>query len=733
MMLMPGAAQIPDTSLNSALQRYFEVALYLMVLSGFGTLAGTGRVDFPTVLLIGSVLLFRGYLLVRRKTLLLPERWITLLTIFATGFYIADYLLFSGSFVTATVHLVLFLMVVRLLSAHRERDYVLLTILAFLMVLAASVLTVDSMFLFSFGAFSLTAVATFVLLEMRRSAAASCVQARDSGENTERRLGLSLLGATPVLVLCILLGGGAIFFFLPRFSGGFLSAYSATGDVSTGFSNRVELGRIGEIQQSSSVVMHIQIDGDKRGAHDLKWRGVALSLFDGRVWSNPLDQAPALRAGQRDFLLMGSRAPWQNLRLEPSPPASIPIHYRVLMEPIGSNVFFLAPRPQTLQGKYNLVTMDRAAAVYNLDADHPISYYEADSNIAQPSPAALRTSGPELPGSVSEVYLQLPALDPRIPQLAQEITQSANNDYDRAGAIEHYLTTNFRYSLQLGGRIPKDPLAHFLFVRKQGHCEYFASAMAVMLRTLKIPARVVNGFRTGEFNDINSQYVVRARNAHSWVEAYFPGYGWISFDPTPPAFLPTRTGLSRFALYMDAMASFWREWVIDYDLGHQRTLGQQAAQTARQTVDRVRRRWQAKYEMMLAGARQVRRGMIRAPRAWTMGAIVFLLILGLVIKSRSISRALRSFRLARHPERSPQQAASIWYRRMLRLAARRGWQKSPMQTPSEFARSIKDARFRASVSRFTDRYEKARFADSAEDARLLPELYEEISSSKGNV
>ena len=345
---MPRVEPVSAQSFSTAIERYFQVALYLMVLSGFGTLAGTGRVDFPTVFLIAAVLLFRGYLLITRRTFILPERWISGLTIFFTGFYLADYLLFSGSFVTATVHLVLFLTVVRLLSAYRDRDYVLLTILAFLMVLAASVLTVDSMFLFAFAVFTVTSVATFVLLEMRRSAASSAAQARDSGENAYRRLGLSLLGATPVLVVCILVGAGAIFFVLPRLSGGFLSAYSPTGDISTGFSNRVELGRIGQIQQSNSVVMHIEIEGDKRGSHDLKWRGVALSLFDGRIWSNPLDQAPALRAGQRDFLLMGSRAPWPNLRQEPSAPASIPIHYRVLMEPIGTNVFFLAPRAQTL-------------------------------------------------------------------------------------------------------------------------------------------------------------------------------------------------------------------------------------------------------------------------------------------------------------------------------------------------------------------------------------------------
>ena len=96
--------------------------------------------------------------------------------------------------------------------------------------------------------------------------------------------------------------------------------------------------------------------------------------------------------------------------------------------------------------------------------------------------------------------------------------------------------------------------------------------MAVMLRTLGIPARIVNGFHSGEFNDLTSQYVVRASDAHSWVEAFFPNYGWISFDPTPGVSTPVRSGWNRVGLYVDAMASFWRDWVINYDAGHQQTL-----------------------------------------------------------------------------------------------------------------------------------------------------------------
>ena len=201
-------------------------------------------------------------------------------------------------------------------------------------------------------------------------------------------------------------------------------------------------------------------------------------------------------------------------------------------------------------------------------------------------------------------YLKLPPLDVRISKLAEEITAQAPSNYDKAVAVERYLSTHFGYTLELPSSVPQDPLANFLFERKRGHCEYFASSMAVMLRSLRIPSRIVTGFRGGEYNDLTGQYVVRASDAHSWVEAYFPGSGWISFDPTPAGSLPARTGWSRMELYVDAAASFWREWIINYDVNHQRTLGKDAATSSRQFLDEVRRWIGRQHRAMLRWARR---------------------------------------------------------------------------------------------------------------------------------
>ena len=288
------------------------------------------------------------------------------------------------------------------------------------------------------------------------------------------------------------------------------------------------------------------------------------------------------------------------------------------MEPLLSNVFFLAPTPNLLQGNYRLVSVDNGDAVFDLDPEHPINRYEATSDISQPVASRLRAAPDAYPPEILLNYLQLPRLDARIPPLARaDLRRPLDNNYDKAVAIETYLRTKFGYTLQLPRTVPTDPVANFLFERKQGHCEYFASSMAVMLRALGIPSRVVNGFRTGEFNDLTSQYLVRASNAHSWVEAYFPGYGWISFDPTPAAPALTRTGWSRGMLYLDAMASFWREWVINYDAGHQYNLGREATRNSVEWFQRARNWARRKHEALLAAARRTQRTVSDSPVQWS--------------------------------------------------------------------------------------------------------------------
>jgi protein-glutamine gamma-glutamyltransferase len=735
----PASQSIGTTTMSHAIERYFNVSLYLLVLTGFGTLAATGGIDLPTVILVGLALALRGYQLLSQREFAIPDRWTTLLTLIYAFIYLADFFYLSRGFLAATVHLVLFAMVVRLFSLQRARDHYMIAILSFLMVLAAAVLTVGSVFLFSFAFFLLVAVVTFVLMEMRHSVA-DLTQAQDAhvaanrGASSTGRMAYSLLAIAPALMLMILAGSFLIFFLLPRISPRFLSAYTPTSDVSTGFSDHVQLGRIGQIQQSNAVVMHVEIENDLQGVYDLKWRGVALSTFDGHAWTNSFDQVQLRPSADGSYRL----APLSHPR-DSSAVAGRSIRYRVLMEPLGTNVFFLADQPRSLRGNFRQVSMDSGGAVYNLDADRPINRYEGQSELAEPDSDDLRVAPNLAPGRISgnvsgnvsgtieiEPYLKLPPLDPRIPKLAEQIAASAPNNYDKAIAVEQYLSTRFAYTLELPHNSPADPLANFLFVRKKGHCEYFASSMAVMLRTLGIPSRIVTGFRGGEFNDLTGRYVIRASDAHSWVEAYFPGSGWVTFDPTPAGIAATRTGWSRMQLYFDAAASFWREWIINYDVGHQRALGRDAAVNSRHFMDETLGWIDRQHRALLRLATHSYTHFTSSPVRWLGGVAALCAVLIALLNIRRLIGAVRARALRQHPERAPRESAALWYGRMVDRMARRGWRKLPSQTPSDFVAAIQEAALQKKVARFTHAYEAARFGQSVEDAQSLSGLFKEV-------
>jgi protein-glutamine gamma-glutamyltransferase len=718
---MPGNQQAGELTLAAAIRRYFDVGLYLLIFTGFGTLASTGRLDFPSVLFVTGALLFRGYVLARRRQVLLSERWTNLLTIGCVAFYLADEFAISKTFLGALVHLVLFVMLIRLFSAQRDRDHYLLAALAFVMVLAAAILTVDSTFLLALAGFILVGVATFVLMEMLHAAQHSPVQAREpSVHHAYRKLSFAIAGIAPLLLVCIFAGAGVIFFLLPRVSAGYMSAATGGNDLASGFSDHVELGSIGEIQRSKTVVMHVAVDGDTAGAYQFKLRGVTLDQFDGSNWASTREKKTLTRGTDGSFNL---------LRPETHPKGHL-LHYRVAMEPLLSDVFFLLATPRTLQGNYRAVAEDGEEDVFNLDNEHPVSRYEADSILRGAMVKGARDVAAKYPPELSKQYLQLPGVDPRIQGLAEQVTASVSSPIDKASVVENYLRMHYGYTLQLPDRTPKDPIGNFLFERKQGHCEYFASAMAVMLRSIGIPSRLVNGFSGGEFNDLTSQYVIRESDAHSWVEVYIPGQGWMEFDPTPAAAAQPHTRWGRFLMYLDAMSSFWRDWIVNYDLGHQLRLTQDAGRGSRELVSHAQSWAVGKYDATLAWARKVQERIGLSAVKWGLRAFAVLLLVTLATSIPRLLAFLRKFRLARRPERAPQMAASIWYQRMLRILARRGWQKSAAQTPEEFASAIRDEELKQRVTTFTEHYENARFGGSAEEASRLSEIYQEIKHTR---
>ena len=708
---------------HPVIQRFFDISLYLLLFTGFAILAGTGKLDALSLILGTSALLTRGYLLLRRIDVNLPERWTTYFTLIYLVFFALDYFLISQTFIDSLIHMVLFAAMVKVFSVHRDRDYVYLGLLSFGMVLAAAVLTVDSLFFALFCVFVLLAVMTFVSMEMRRS----WITAEPSGPTEARelrdlrRLPGSVARACILLVVSIVVGTIALFFLIPRkASAGYLSALSSRSDLSTGFSEEVRLGEIGQLQQSSTVMMHVKFAPGTRVPRDLRWRGVALTTFDGRRWSTPHENSTPQPINPNWALgLTGS-----NPRLFAGHGQFV--RYKVSLEPFGSRVFFVLPQAQSINGKYQQIRIDSTGSIRIADNARAVTDYVVTSEIAPPMPEHLQ---PIRDVGLSEmVYLDPPHnLDPRIKKLAEQIAGEEDTPFLKATAIERHLANHYGYTLQLPAVPPKDPVANFLFERKAGHCEYFASSMVVMLRTVGIPSRIVNGFRGGEYNDVTGSYIVRAKDAHSWVEAYFPGYGWYTFDPTPASSSGPTSG-SRLYLYMDAMREFWHDWVVNYDTGHQNLLGTTLVRQSRLRFDSVRDGIQSLYEGSLRRATAVRTHFQQHQNAWTLWLAAGLTLSMLLLIGPGAFRLARRLRIAQKPMLEPHTAATIWYTRLLKLLSRRGIRKIPAQTPQEFLKAIQPEPLRQTAARFTVHYERARFGDSAEDAEKLPELYREMEA-----
>jgi transglutaminase-like putative cysteine protease len=204
-----------------------------------------------------------------------------------------------------------------------------------------------------------------------------------------------------------------------------------------------------------------------------------------------------------------------------------------------SNILFAANEPQKADVPYQFYTgsdKSYSTSLHALNRSQAGGTYTVTSLVSVADKQTLRKAAATYPDYIKSKYLQLPSTLPqRVKNLAHQLMDNVPNAYDRAELLESYLRSPpFSYSPQVKATpAGKDPVDYFLFDLKQDFCEYFASAMVVMLREVGIPARLVEGFTTGTYDSASASFVVKEQDAHAWVEVYFPQYGWIEFEPTP--------------------------------------------------------------------------------------------------------------------------------------------------------------------------------------------------------
>jgi len=204
-----------------------------------------------------------------------------------------------------------------------------------------------------------------------------------------------------------------------------------------------------------------------------------------------------------------------------------------------SNILFAANEPQKADVPYQFYTgsdKSYSTSLHALNRSQAGGTYTVTSLVSVADKQTLRKAAATYPDYIKSKYLQLPSTLPqRVKNLAHQLMDNVPNAYDRAELLESFLRSPpFSYSPQVKATpAGKDPVDYFLFDLKSDFCEYFASAMVVMLREVGIPARLVEGFTTGTYDSASASFVVKEQDAHAWVEVYFPQYGWIEFEPTP--------------------------------------------------------------------------------------------------------------------------------------------------------------------------------------------------------
>ena len=476
----------------------------------------------------------------------LEKVWLPLATVLVARALFHVFLV-RDDVVIPVVDLLLLLLAAEALRSLDAPNDLRLYALSFALVLASTAYRPGIVFLVAFVSYVVLATLALMVGHVRRKAERHGIR--------EVPLGKGLLGTTGLLSGVILLVAILVFVTFPRVSQGWSGRGETLATSIAGFSDEISLAEHGAtIRANPEIVLRVEFpDRTPADIGSLHWRGRSYDRFDGVRWtrSDALPPSSGPTAWYRDR--WGDEV----------------IRQRIYGSPLDVRVLF-ALHPALEFGTESGIQplFDNAGDYFYWGSGAPV--YTVTSTAAPPPPEDLRQAGRGFTPS-DRHYLQLPEeLDPRIAALADSLTAGTDNPYDRALAIQSWLQT-FAYTRALPATASETSLEHFLFERRAGHCEYFSTAMVVMLRSIGIHARNVNGFLGGQWSRFGDYLAVTQNEAHSWVEVWFRGYGWVTFDPTPPGSgaVATTSWLWPGRIFFDGLQHRWNKWVLDYSLDEQ--------------------------------------------------------------------------------------------------------------------------------------------------------------------
>lgn len=582
----------------------------------------------------------------------------------------------GASWLGAGIEYAAFLQLSRLFHRRSAREYQHIAVLAFLHLIAGTVLTTGLSYGFVFLGFVVVTPWMLALTHLRAEIEEH--YAHEPGtDHLERLLGSRRLAGpgfllgTALLAIPLFMVTVGLFLLFPRVGMGFLSFRADTGQSVAGFGRNVELGRFGVIRDDPTVIMRVTTSAGETPPErvDLRMRGTSFDHYDGRRWTRtpqPGDTLP--RMFDRYAIVRWPRPTDMELGI-----VLDPLDEPVIFLPEGTVALSIPPRVRGGRDVGRTLVRSEGLDVRYTDADGLGLVYSA--HVASDGRSPLTP----LESDERERHLQIPDGHEEVVRLARRVTAGAATAEERVRRILSHLRASgtYEYSLEQPDVGDRPPLQAFLFDGRRGHCEYFSTAMAIMLRAVDIPARNVTGFVGGRYNRFGGYYAIRQGDAHSWVEAYVKGR-WITRDPTPPArgdIRPDEGPLDGVRALFDALRTRWSTHVVDYDLRDQ-------ASTFRRAM-----RW-----LGVAGFRSERNDdgpQARDPS--TGGAVsrrlgdrVWIALLALLV----VVGLGWSWRRLYRPRRPPEDRAVRLYRLLDRRMRRAGHPRNPSVTPLAHLRHL---------------------------------------------
>lgn len=675
----------------------FRVSSILLAATAFAGLTFAGEPSV-WVLTVGGLALAVSFLRtigmslfepISKMTRISATTWNILLILAFVGFWI-DLLWISQNLLSAGIHFLIALLVNKLFNLHQRRDFLHLYAISLMGILASAALTNEVWFASIFLVYLLAAVWTLLLYHLTKETEESASRSATTTASVERfgstsRITARFFWTTNGMALgafCLTL---AIFFTLPRIGAGFFQKHRGEGLRMAGFSEKVDLGAIGSIKLDPSIVMRVELpEVTSNQVERLYLRGAAYDRYTGNSWSNSFTHRRLLvELPMGTFKTRGSSAGGAAAQESPI------LRQDILLEPLDTPVLFGAPFIESITGELLTVQADTMGALYLPYPSGGRTQYSVASRVNHLLLHERMVPLIQYPDAIRKQYLQLPTLDPQVAELTRQIVKRANTPHERVTAIKQHLLQNYHYRLDVGPSVSSHPLEEFLFQRKTGYCEHYATAMVIMLRTVGIPARLVTGFLATEWNDFGNYFTVRQQDAHAWVEVFFPLSGWITVDPTPAAgAAPSDLWWLSFGRMMDSARLRWDRFFVQYSGSDQLAV----VQGIREGSHALRMKLSDSLAILLA---PVSRGLVMVTHLIAsvnlpqFGFMLTIVLIGFILLGWLISKGpWRTLAGKRSP--SVQQAtATKLYRRMIRLAGSHGIRQSASMTPTEFLQLVK--------------------------------------------